>query len=137
MPLTVSFPSAAFLVVVFTVQNCLRFALTISAEFLFYMIRVCRVLRAAPNTFSPEKSHRKNAFLTVNAMDHHGPSCEKRSPENPQIFRASLITNNFSAKNSHSARGGYSKSKIKRLFLPTFEEPPSALGCGPSVPRPP
>jgi hypothetical protein len=26
-----------------------------SAAFLFYMIRVCGVLRAAPNTFSPEE----------------------------------------------------------------------------------
>ena len=106
-----------------------------SAAFLFYMIRVCGVLRAAPNTFSPEKFHRKNAFWAVNALYHYGPSCEKRSPENPQIFRASFITNNFSAKNSHSARGGYSKSKIKRSFLPTFEGPPSAPGYGTSAPR--
>jgi hypothetical protein len=33
-----------------------------SAAFLFYMIRVCGVLRAAPNTFSPEKPHRNSAF---------------------------------------------------------------------------
>lgn len=103
-----------------------------SAAFLFFMIRVCDVLRAAPNTFSPEKSHRKNAFLTVNALYHYGPSCEKRSPENPQIFRASFITNNFSAKNSHSARGGYSKSKIR--FFPRLKDRHLHWGVEPVFP---
>ena len=60
--------------------------------------------------FFTRKAPSKQCILTVNAMDHRGPSCEKRSPENPQILRASFITNNFSAKNSHSARGGYSQS---------------------------
>ena len=87
--------------------------------------------------FFTRKAPSKQCILTVNAMDHRGPSCEKRSPENPQILRASLITNNFSAKNSHSARGGYSKSKIKRSLLPMFEGPPSVPGYGTSAPRPP
>ena len=55
------------------------------------------------NAFLPPCSCFRRKQKTADAVCRSGLSCEKRIPENPQIFRNSNIKNNVSAEYGQSA----------------------------------